>query len=85
MFRHGPSEEGTVALPKDRVSVATESVCLQTDPIADKGFGVSLLYTLFFEKSKLFSLIFVYYSVPMANGAVRIRQRTTKEKSVGSG
>ncbi|XP_057372757.1 uncharacterized protein LOC130693602 [Daphnia carinata] len=39
LLRHGPNEEATVSLPKHRVSISVESISIQTDPIADKGFG----------------------------------------------
>jgi chromosome segregation ATPase len=42
LLRYRPNEEGTVSLPKPRVSIVVESISIQTDPIADKGFGVSL-------------------------------------------
>ncbi|KAK4005430.1 hypothetical protein OUZ56_007143 [Daphnia magna] len=39
LLRHGPNEEATVSLPKPRVSISVDSISIQTDPIADKGFG----------------------------------------------
>jgi len=42
LTRHRGSDEATVNLPKPRVSVSTEAAATQTDPISDKGFGVSI-------------------------------------------
>ncbi|KAI9560764.1 hypothetical protein GHT06_011716 [Daphnia sinensis] len=38
LLRHGPNEEATLSLPKPRV-ISVDSISIQTDPIADKGFG----------------------------------------------
>lgn len=46
LVRQQPSEDGTIiSLPKRGVTVSTESAAVQTDPIADKGFGVSFLHS----------------------------------------
>lgn len=60
LSRNQPSEEGTVSLPKHRVAVSTDSSCTQTDPIQDKGFGVSS-YLLQLNGQPM-KLLFRFYS-----------------------
>lgn len=65
LSRYRENEEGTVSLPKTR-SVATSSTFAQTDPIADKGFGVSAVLNLIgFEFTNYF-----FNAVPLASRPV---------------
>ena len=77
MFRS--SSESTINVPKSKSPLATKDINIQTEPISDKGFGVSCYSRCFYCNQM--DLIDWICLVPLANGTVRGRQRAPANES----